>query len=359
MKKTCRQGILKTLFIAAAALMITGCAASPSAGRFPAVGSQREEQLPRWYLHPQSLYPEGSYLSAAGAGNTRREAEDQALAGLAQIFEADIQVDYAMQERYREFIGVQEAYTEQDIELAQTTQVRSGQRLMNVQFSEAARDDSGQVYIIAYIERIPTGRLYRDLIDKNNSQILQLVRAADAAVGPIQEYAYVNAASVVAASNDALYHQLRILAPQLAQPLGVPYDYQQLKIRRSQIASRMNVSVDIDGDRNGWVHSAVAKIITDMQFPVTEAEPVMRIIGDFQLEPVSLSSDFKTVRWVLTLDVTGANGSSVIRYADHGRASGITEDAAAAFAFRDIEASLKQQFIPGVTGYFDGIVLGK
>jgi predicted small secreted protein len=203
------------------AVLLAGCATSSGGSAATARGQAmaNANDLPEWYLNPQSVYPNEVFLTAVGTGDTRRDAEQQALAGLSQIFEAQVQVDARTSERYSEIMSAQGTVSENEVRLAQNTNVRSNQTLLNVQFGEAAVDETARVHVIAYIERIPTGRVYMDLIETNGDQVERFLDEASRSNGMVREYSYVSAAAVVASANRVLQDQLRIIAPASARSL--------------------------------------------------------------------------------------------------------------------------------------------
>lgn len=339
-------------------VLLAGCAGVPTGSGGTGSPAARGQQLPEWYLNPSAVYPDAVYLTAVGTGDTRRDAEQQALAGLSQIFEADIEVDMTTRERYREIMSAQGNLSETEVELAQTTNVRSAQTLLNVQMGEAAVDDSGRVHAIAYIERIPTGRLYMDLIEKNGDQVARFLNEAEQSDNRIREYAYVSAATVVATGNELLRDQLRIIAPAMGQVIQLPYVYEDVLRERADLASQMRVAVAIDNDEGDRVGGVVRQALGAERFPVASENPVLRVIGRVGVEPVELSPDFESVRWILNLALSGVDGVTLISYDDQGRASAVTTESAIAFAYRDIEAAVQQNFVVRLRRYFDSLVLG-
>lgn len=337
----------------AAFVLLAGCAGGPA--RAPARAAQ---DMPAWYLNPAAVYPDQVYLTAVGTGDTRRDAEQQALAGLSQIFEAEIEVDMTTRERYREIMTAQGTLSETEVELAQTTSVRAAQTLLNVQTGEAAVDQSGRVHVIAYIERMPTGRLYVELIEKNGDQVQYFLDQAAASGSLVREYAFVSAAAVVAAGNELLRDQLRIIAPAMGQIVRLSYRYEDVLRRRVDLAERMRVAVTVENDDGDRIGGVVRQALGQERFPVSGDDPVLRVTGRVSVEPVALSSEFETVRWVLNLGLSGPDGSTLVTYDDQGRASAVTVDSATAFAYRDIQDAVEKNFMRNVRRYFDGLVLG-
>ncbi len=330
--------------------LIAGCTSSPA--------SSRGGGMPAWYLDPGSVYPDQTYLAAVGSGGTRRAAEEQAFASLASIFEVDIAVDQEIQERYQEIVSTGGSFSDEEIRFNQTTNLRAAQTLLNVQLGEAAVDSLGRVYIIAYLERMPTGRIYQELIEKNGRQISSLMNRADGNDDLIQQYALTSAAAVIAASNEVLIQQLRIIAPMLSQVTMLPYDYADIQDQLVRLSGSMRTAVTILDDPDQRVAALVRQGLTAERFPVTENDAVLFITGSLSLEPIQLNQDFETVRWVLTLAMASADGRELVRLNRQGRSSGITEEAAISMAYRDVDELIQRSFIGEMRRYLDRLVTG-
>ncbi|MEX2444440.1 MAG: LPP20 family lipoprotein [Alkalispirochaeta sp.] len=345
-----------TLAAVAAALVLGSCVSGPGGDtRSPA----RAGDLPEWYLNPQNVYPSETFLTAIGTGDSRRDAEQQALAGLSQIFEAEISVDSRTSERYSELMTAQGSVSESEIRLAQDTNIRSNQTLLNVQYGEAAVDETGRVHVIAYIERIPTGRVYADLIEKNGDQVASFLEQASSSDDLVREYAYTSAAAVVSSTNEVLRDQLRIIAPGFSEIVSLPYDPDDVLRRRADIASRMQTSVDVEGDETDRIAGVVRSALSEERFPLGSSDPVFRVTGSMRIDEGEVNNDFQSVRWTLTLDFTGPEGNTLVTFDQQSRASGVSREAAVAFAYSDMEEAVAQSFVGAIRRYFDGLVLDR
>ena len=288
----------------------------------PEQSSSGGEGYPDWYLDPQSVYPDDTYLTAVGTGDSRRDAEQKAMAGLSQTFEAQISVDSRTSERYRELMTSEGNMTETEIEMAENTSVQSNQTLLNVQFGEAAVDDSGRVHVIAYLERLPTSQVYRDLINRNGSQVGRFLNEAESSDRLVREYAYLSAATVVAGSNEVLIDQLNIVTPGMAQTIQLPYVYEDVLQRYADLASQIGVRIALEGDSDGRVTSILRAALSDERFPIVESDPVLSVTGTISVGAIPSNADFESVRWTVSLDMAGPNGSSLVNYDQEDRASG-------------------------------------
>lgn len=353
-------------------------------------GGSETSGIPSWYLDPETRYPDETYLAAAGSGETRKAAEKEALAGLSQRFETTVQVDLQTREYFSEIVTAQGLLTEEELELVNTTNIQSSGKLLNVQFSEATRDSSGSYYIIAFIERIPSGRIYLDLIQKNSKRIMMYMNQAEEAEkrgDVLDSYAFLNAAAILAAPQEALLEQLRIISPGMSAMASTGYNYTELLKRQSAAGEALTVSISINGDHQKRVRSLLAQVLNRENFAVLppgddspedlqneetapqqgdlqneqtsskqnvqqREEPVLQIQGDVSLIPTELNPDFKTVRWVLRIEVSRKNGNRILTFAEQGRSSGLNETAAVSLAYKDMQELLEEEFTAELHSYF-------
>jgi LPP20 lipoprotein len=355
MYKYSKRGMLFLLTAAAFVALFAGCAttSTPSAGS----SSASDGDMPAWFLDPASAYPDSQYMTGIGSGDTRRAAEQSAMAGLSQIFESQISVDVNTAERYRDLVSASGSVSESELMLAQSTSVQSNQTLLNVQFGEAAVDSEGRVHVIAYIDRAATGRIYQDLIEKNGRIVSEYLADYRGASDPIRRFAYISAAAVVAQSNALLLDQLRIISEPFYAMTSITYSQREVQQEKVDTASAMTIKIDIAGDDGDRVANAVKEALSDERFPT--ADPALITIrGEVRMEPIDLNPKYKSVRWYLNLDFIGPDGKALVTYDNQDRASAVTEESARSFAYDDINKAVSQDFIGSVRGYFDGLVMG-
>jgi hypothetical protein len=347
MKKNVRVLILQLVLTAALLALMTGCATSAANSGID------ENGYPAWYLDPHSVYPREQYLAAVGSGDTRSDAEQQAMAGLAQLFKAVVKVDVQTQKLYREVITAQGTLTDEEMEFVNATDIQANEELLNVQFGEAVVDARGMVHTIAYLERFGTGRLYLDIIQKNSSQVQSLLRQSRSTADPVDRYALISAAAAVAAGNEALIDQLRIISSTMLMTASTGYDYPALLQQRAEAASGMRASITFSGNFQDRITGVVAEALTQEGFQISEESPVLLLTGDFTASAVELNPDFKTVRWTLAIEASRPDGTGIVAYSTQGRVSGITEDAAASLAYQDIKKVIDKEFMEELRAFIN------
>jgi len=345
------------VLVLATQLLVFGCATTSGGNPTPEAGTSPDE-LPDWYLDPKGTYPDETYLTSVGSGDNRRAAEQEALAGLSQIFEARISVDSRARQRYQELMTSEGNVSESEVQLISTTRVESNQELLNVQFGEAAVDDSGIVHTIAYLERLPTAQIYRGLIDKNSAQVRSYLDEAERSGSILRQYAYLSAASLVAENNELLLDQLRIISPGMTQVVRRGYDPQAVNSLRAEIAQEITVGIAVSGDEDGRVASLLREAISEEFFPVSDDAPLLSVSGSVVTSPAEAGEGFESVRWNLALELAGPDDRSLVTYEGSDRASGVSQSSARSFAFEDIEEAVREEFVGSLRNYFDRLVVG-
>ncbi|MFW6253195.1 MAG: LPP20 family lipoprotein, partial [bacterium] len=321
----------------AVAVLIGGCATAP-----PADGPA--DDFPEWFLDPSTVYPQQRYMAAVGSGRDRRDAEQQALAALSQAFEVEIEVDETTRERYRELMTDSGTMTTSEIDLTQVRDVRSAQTLLNVQFGEAFMDQNNRVHIVAYLDRMETGRLYVDLINRNEAQIDGYVSEASGSGDPLRRYAFLSAAEAVAANNDVLKDQLRIISPPMSATASAGSSRSEIVSRRTDAAQSLPVAIEVTGDTEDRILPILSRAVAAERFPISDSDAVLSVEGAFEIEGIELNPDFESVAWAFSATFGRADGTTLLTYDDQGRSSGITVERAVALAYEDMAVSVEQGF---------------
>lgn len=334
-------------------LLAAGCV-TPGSGAGSNTGG-----LPAWFFDAGSVYPPETYIVGIGSGDTRTNAEDKALGALAQVFRVEVSVDRRTEERYRDIVGGAGTLSEQERILAQRTDIRAAQTLLNVQFDDVAIDDRGVVHVIAVLERVPTGRVYADIVAANAQRIVDLRQIGTNDADPVRRFAFLSAAEVVAANNERLQQQMRIIAPNMLASMTLGYDYAEIQRLRADAVQALDVAIRIDGDRDGRVASAVAQALSTERFPISDGAGFLRASGSVRIQPADESGQFAVIRWSLSVSLVDQNGNALVAYDLQDRATGVSAEAALEFVYLDIEAAVNTQFANRVRSFFDGLALGR
>ncbi len=317
----------------------------------------KKNEEPEWLTNPKSIYPDAMYLSALGEGDTRLAAESNASGNLSRIFESKIKVDQTYRERYQELTRGTTTETQGVSEMDRNVGVQSEQTLFNIQFGESYNDKTGRVHVIAYLDRLRTGEIYSSKIEQNAGQVTWYLDKKKSTADPLTQYALQNAAIIVATNNQVLMEQLRIISPNMADFIQLPYDLTELQSALKEMGKEMKVSIAIKGDQDEKVTNTLKEMLGDAGFSLGD-NGVLKITGEIGYEKVDLDKgDQKFVRWEITLDLNDCNGENLIHYYEKGREGHINYPEAMERSVREIEKKLKKQFIGKLNDYIDGLVM--
>jgi hypothetical protein len=311
-------------------------------------------QRPSWIDNPQSKYPNRQFLTAVGAADTRKGAEQSAASNLSQIFESAIQSENTINERYKELFHGNSSTMEHESDISKNVTIRSNQTLYNVRYVESFTDADGRNYILAALDRAETGTIYRKKIGQNNDQVLFYMNNYVPANDAEKNYAYINAASVIAQVNDRMMKQLIIIDP-AGDSVHLGYSYDNLLKQYVEAKKSVGFSIQIENDENKTLSATIEELLTSAGFSIN-ASPCLRVSGELGFEDIDLQRSEKFIRWSYKLYIHDHKDNTVITLSDAGREGHITKGEAKARAVRTMKSRLNQKILRAVDKYFDGMV---
>lgn len=340
----------KIMMILAAGLLVFSCATESVQAR------PKSKKKPAWLENRTSVYSESKFLSAIGEGDTLKEAQARASANLSSIFKVRVEAENTLQSRYEEYSrnGVVKSWGEETTAVDDITQT-TDQTLMNLKYGETWTDDSGVVYTIAYLNRAETGNVYRQRIEENGGVVNRLVGRSAEQTDVLKAYAFLDAAYVVASLNELLIEQLDIINPAMKKVVRPGYDFGNLKKARSDAAARVVVAIDLESDSDGRIAAMLADVLTGMGFSV-DPKGTIRLTGSVSVEPVKLDNNYENVKWYLLLMVRDQADLAVVSLEKNSRSSGVSDTAAIARAYKDMEKAIKRDFVKKLNGFFDSFI---
>ena len=335
----------------AAIFLVTVCSCVTPVASKPA-GATTVKAVPDWVTNPGRRYPSAHYLVAVGAGDSRRAAEDNAVAGLARIFESKIDSEETLVEQYRELMGASGNRFEARSEMDQRVRIQAKQELLNVQFGDCVIDSMGRAYIIAYMERQPTAGVYRKRVEENEAAVKRFAARADAAGDAPTCYAFRQAAWVVARANQGYVQQLDILQPGSAARHDPGYTVDGLKTAAHDAARALRIGIAVDGDEGGELAEAVTAAITELGFSVVTSDPVWRLKASLRIEPANLArGDAQFVRYECAVSVMQGD-ATIMGTTGAGREGHISLQGARQRAVTRACGDIRTQLKSGLQQYF-------
>jgi len=316
-------------------LLVTGCAPSL-------------RKPPGWFLHPQTAYSTAHYLVSIGEGDSRRNAENSAAAGLARIFESNIRATETETETTTETRGSQSTF-DQFSELRSDIRIDSEQNLLNIQFGETYIDPDRRVHAVAFIPRAETAEIYRKKIEEHASAIVFLTRLSEIASSPIEKYALQRAAIRKALQNEILLAQLDILDLSARDRTSLDYDPQLLYSQAVAAAQAVTFSVALEGPGG----DALRETLTGMGFSESQ-KAELRFSGNVILEETDLQrGSLVFVRYQLTLNIRTRDGTLVRVLNDSHREGHLSLEEATARIQRSLRAKIHTRIPEELGNFFD------
>jgi len=311
---------------------------------------------PGWVSDLEQDFPNAKYLAAVGVGDTRKDAEAAAAGALAKRFTVHIQADTASQKRYLDLVKGDKSYSESESKFSQSVDLQANESLMNVRFSDPYADPSGTVSVVAYLERSPTGALYRNVIGKDVAKAASLEDRAKAANGTLLKFALLDSALVVEQNAARLLEQLRIIHPVSADSLESEVDLPGLAKARDEAAAKLTYALDVTGDER--IGSVIQSALSTLSLAANPGGP-LHLKGVWTVVPVKINPQYQSVQWTLELNLVDEAGSSVATISKTDKENGLTMEAARGFALRQAGKFINATLASAVTDYLTRLVTGQ
>ncbi len=322
-----------------------------------ATASKKAVAPPEWLNNPYATYPEQLYLAAIGSGDSRAQAERNAAAKLAQIFETSVSVDETHRQRYKEITGSELMSFEDEFSMDRSVRLEAEQTLINITYADSYRDNMGQVHVLAYIHRMRTADIYENKIAENADKVNQLIAQSNNSGNQLIKYAAMNAAQAVANSNQILIDQLSIISPDSKEFLNLNYNMNSINQRVGELARDITFEIEIENDDNNQISILISDMLNDLGFMIT-THGMLLIDGkiDFEETDLGRADGVVFVRYDLQLRVIDDYGNIIISMNERGREGHNNFHEARQRCLRTIQQKIDQALQNRLISYFDNLV---
>ncbi len=305
------------------------------------------------YLSLEKDYPESRYLAAVGEGDTRRDAEKNASAKLALIFESRIDVSQSLNEYYEEFSNDETSTLKYESKTNKRTNVQSNQKLLNVKYGKHGVDEVGNNFVVAYINRSETASIYDEMIENNNASILALKKSAESSNIKINKYAALNSASGKMNENIALMKQLAIISPYNPDFSDKISTYETIYRMKGEVASSIKFVISNESDKD--VVNTLKSLLTSKGFKIAESGDFL-ITSSIKYEEIDLGRKEMFYGWFVNVEMKNAQHEVIFNFEKSGREGGITKSAVYSRAKFSANKSLKKNFVMGFEQYLNSLL---
>jgi len=342
---------MKRIGLILMAIIIFSCAAVSEVD-----AKRRKNEKPKWVDDPASAYPEAYYLSAIGEGDTRSYAENMAAGNLARIFESRVKADQSVSNRYNEISDNSGVSSTETTDIATNVNISSDQTLLNVKFGESYTDQLGQVYVIAYIDRMKTATIYENRINQANAKIVEFIEEGENVKSRTHSYAYLSAAKLFHAQLDIMLQQLDIISANSRSMIELDYDANDLQKKLNKVAEEVTFSIDLSNDEDGKIESVLQQLLTSMGFRLSD-NGLLKVEGSVNFSETDLGrDDYIFVRYDLQLEIIDDRGNIVAALAEKGREGHASFAEAKARCVRKVQSKIDKTLQKKVVQYFDNLV---
>jgi len=203
-----------------------------------------------------------THLVATGTGNSRHNAEMDALRQLVMIFGTDIQVDSRLVESYREVVRSGVVASWEDTAFDRTVALEAGMdNLIGVEIGDFWTDGRTH-FALATMNRASTVRIYSEMIRANREIIDNLTNMTPAERNTFDGFSRYRFAAMIADMNVSYGAVLSVMgAPQQGIRRG-----EDFRRGAMEIAAAIPIAINVSNDRAGRLQGAFAGAFTDLGF---------------------------------------------------------------------------------------------
>ena len=266
--------------------------------------SPHSAKAPDWISGKSESYSDELYLTFAGKGGTRGEAELSAVTGIAAIFSQNVKSLTSVSKRMSATTaeGKTAASVNSNFSKDVTNEV-DGDDLIGIEIKEYYESADG-VFALAVMDKQKTARLYEKMIAANNEEIARLTGIAPIEEGgtlsqteyySFETYARFDFAREISLKNERYLARLNILDFNAAERIqSKVVSSKSLQSKVAQIAGQIPIAVKEQG-KSDEPSSAESRIKSALKSAFTQA--------GFKTEDGS-SSPEKSARYALIFSVS-------------------------------------------------------
>ena len=302
---------------------------------------------PRWVTDKDAAYPNSEWFCYVAIGEDKSLAENAAIAGLARIFNVNIQETMYDSERFAQVIvsadrgrKIEASAATQEFarELVSSTSV-SG--LIGVQTDTWAASD-GKVYVIARMNRRECSARYAAMIRENESLIGHLIEEAEKYPATFDAFETLSFAFNVARVTDNFHNLLTVLDPSAAGGRPRYGNADMVNTLARNAARSIVIAVKVEGDVDGRIAGAFGAYFTRLGFSTnTGGANAYTLSAVFNIEDYDVANPARRfVQYLLTYSLANTAGLKKEFDSDYGRESGVTREQARQRAIRAAEDSI-------------------
>jgi hypothetical protein len=339
--------MIKAIGLAALFAALLGCQTATA----------KAEPAPAWMTELETTFPDARFMAAVGSGDTRREAEADASGALAARFRVEIKLDSQAVQRYSDLVAQDQSYSATERSVVQKVSTSANEQFINLAYSDPWTDPKGQVHIVAFLDRDKSASLYRGIIAKDARLVASLRQRAALSPGKLAAFALLDSAVAVSRNSERLLAQLQLIRPAATAEASALIDTAALARQRDEAVQGLGYRMDIEGDSDGKVAAMVKKSLAGFSLGARD-DGQLSVRGRVSIEPEA-NPKYQTLRWSLTLSLVDETGTSIASFLKESKENGLSDSAARAYVYREMEKRVQADFTQAVNAYLGRVAAGK
>ncbi|MGP1576757.1 MAG: LPP20 family lipoprotein [Treponema sp.] len=313
------------------------------------------EEAPAWVTDHESVYPVSQYLTALESSKNRKEAEANAVEGLAAIFDRSIQSEtktaISIQEKKSGTTAQAEKTKSLHKDIAVSTKIDN---FVGVEIKDWKHSD-GTYYVLAVLNKSKAASLYMDMIRKNNAVIAEFTGISDSEKYTLNGYCRYNAARLKAKENEVFLSRLVFLNAGAASLVSDETTRAaSLDIACTDIAQKIPIAIAITGDKTGKLKAAFGSVFSAQGFKSASGQSERyRLNGSLSInEPVPQGSNKILIRYTFEASLEDSNTGEIIApYTVNGKEIHFNQASAESKLLISLEKKIKSEFAKQFTAY--------
>lgn len=317
------------------------------------VGASKVETAPQWVIDASSVYPDLQYVIGFGEGHSQKEADTKAVESLAAVFNRSISSQTQASMSYsqdRSGIDKQKSL-QQDVQVS--TEVKD---LIGVEVKERWKSKDGTFYALAVLEKARGIAIYMEKATACINAIEAFLNVAEVERNTFLEYFRCSSAISKAKELSVYSAYLSVLDPMDVRDWKA-YSQDALRLRASNVAKNIEVSINIEGEVATKLKPVFEKIFAKRGFTVAKSGNARYVVNiNLEMgEPLEQSRGRVMVRYNFEAElVDSILNETLIPYNVAGREIMFDEKAAQTKVFKTLQKKIESEFEASFAKYIEG-----
>ena len=275
-------------------------------------GSQND-----WVTSTSQKYPATGYLTAVGSGTDRTQAEDNARAEMAKIFESHVEASTKVQQEYLEVVSKANTVRQSSrVDVADMIAVSTRKVLSGVRIAELYQQQKPTplFYALAVLDRKQTLTILTQKLQAADIEIDTLITQASKTEKKLDRIKILTTAVEQHLLRQTHEAEMRVVDP-AGRGLPAPVAFQEIKRQLNEILNQeFRIHVAISGDRADEVQKVLSQGLNQEGFVLTSdrKQANVAVEGKVTIQPLERPDEkWKYVRWQTAFELVDLRNRTV------------------------------------------------